>query len=97
MSFFSLISFGPYCARRLAASAWLNPFGDDPNLFSTSGMGRDFRSSLGSGLGFASGLGFDPGFVSAALGWSAVACMMSIPSGFVMPRFLLNSLGLATY
>ena len=74
MVFFSAISLGPYCASRFWASAWLRPFGDDPNFFSTSGMGRVFRSSFGSGaLGLdpdfdSEALGFDSGFDSGALG-----------------------------
>ena len=57
MSFFSSISLGPYRASRSVASAWVRPSGDDPSRFSTSGTGRDFRSSFASGTG----PGFDPG------------------------------------
>ena len=50
MTFFSTISFGPYCARRCSASTWVRPSGDDPSRFSTSATGRVFRSSVASGF-----------------------------------------------
>ncbi len=67
MVFFSVISFGPYCASRFFASSSLRPSGDEPSFFSTSGMGRVFRSSVASGL--------DAGF---PLSFSAVGFMMPI-------------------
>ena len=48
--FFSSISLGPYWASRFCASACVRPSGDDPNFFSTSARGRDFRSSFASGF-----------------------------------------------
>ena len=55
--FFSSISFGPYCASRFVASAWVSPSGDALRRFSTSAKGSDFRSSFASDgeAGFASG------------------------------------------
>ena len=57
LAFLSAISFGPYLASRFPASAWVRPSGDDDSRFSTSGTGRDFRSSFASGSGTA----FAPG------------------------------------
>jgi hypothetical protein len=55
LTFFASISFGPYCSRRVVASAWVRPFGDDTRRFSTSARGRVFRSSFvwDFDLGFA--------------------------------------------
>ena len=64
MVFFSSISLGPYWVSRFSASAWLRPSGDEPNFFSTSASGRDFKSSFASG--------FDPGFGFGALGSSVL-------------------------
>src|SRR5271154_2730121 len=58
--FFSAISFGPYWVNRFCASAWVRPSADEPNFFSTSAQGRDFKSFFA--------LGFDPGLDSGASG-----------------------------
>ena len=58
LAFFSAISLGPYLASRFPASPWLRPpSGDDDRRFSTSGTGRDFRSSFASGTGPGPGPG----------------------------------------
>ena len=86
MVFFSSILLGPYCVNRFFASASLRPSGDELNFFSTSGKGRVFSSSFGSGaLGldrdFGSGVsGFVSGFDSGALGCSAMAFILEILS-----------------
>jgi hypothetical protein len=67
----------------------VRPSGDEPNLFSTSGIGRDFKSSFAAG--------FDPGFDSAALGFDStdtVGCSVFI---FINLFWLLNFRNLARY
>jgi hypothetical protein len=50
----------------------VRPFGDEPNFFSTSARGSDFKSSFA--------VGFDLGFDSGALGWAVLGFMASVPS-----------------
>ncbi len=49
LAFCSAISLGPYWVRRFSASACVRPSGDVSRRLSTSGKGRDFRSSFAAG------------------------------------------------
>ena len=72
------IAFGPHFSSRRRASPLVRPSGDAPNFFSTSGRGRDFKSSIA--------LGDDPGFDMGASGWSALGFVTGILSVFAMPQ-----------
>src|ERR1039458_8976073 len=76
LAFFSTISFGPYFASRFPASPWLRPSGDDDRRFSTSGTGRDFRSSFASGTGPA----FAPGAPGRLAPVSLTVLILFLPS-----------------